>query len=310
MTLASSHARRDTVNHMTSPSTTLRTYAELARITNLPTVITNVLTGCALGIAVSAPSEWNMLIILGVCIAIACFYCAGMALNDLADIAIDRVERPSRPIPSGRVSPRSAATFIAILFGIGLIILSLISLPALLMGGILVSLIIAYDLIHALTPLSVILMGACRGTVYVTAAAAMSWPMDWRVLGVFAAALTIYTILFTNIARSETQQQLDRRKWLSIVIPLIVLAPAVVRWPSHWWWAIVAASAALAWLSRAVSHVFASPPHTRQAVMTWLSGFCLIDAYYLTLLDVPRVALVAAIAFALTVIGHRRIAGT
>lgn len=38
----------------------------------------------------------------------ACLYLAGMALNDYADRDIDAFERPSRPIPSGRVEPRFA----------------------------------------------------------------------------------------------------------------------------------------------------------------------------------------------------------
>ena len=36
-------------------------------------------------------------------------YAAGMALNDLFDLEIDRAERPARPLPSGRVSPAFAA---------------------------------------------------------------------------------------------------------------------------------------------------------------------------------------------------------
>ncbi len=35
--------------------------------------------------------------------ASACLYEAGMALNDVFDVEIDRQERPDRPIPSGRV---------------------------------------------------------------------------------------------------------------------------------------------------------------------------------------------------------------
>lgn len=37
-----------------------------------------------------------------------CLYWAGMALNDYADAAVDSVERPGRPIPSGRVPRRTA----------------------------------------------------------------------------------------------------------------------------------------------------------------------------------------------------------
>lgn len=41
-----------------------------------------------------------------------CLYWAGMALNDYADATIDAVERPERPVPSGRV-PRSTALAVA-----------------------------------------------------------------------------------------------------------------------------------------------------------------------------------------------------
>ena len=41
----------------------------------------------------------------GLVAASSCLYLAGMALNDYADREVDAVERPGRPIPSGRVSP-------------------------------------------------------------------------------------------------------------------------------------------------------------------------------------------------------------
>ena len=42
-------------------------------------------------------------------LASVCLYWAGMALNDWADRDLDAVERPERPIPSGRVAPRAGA---------------------------------------------------------------------------------------------------------------------------------------------------------------------------------------------------------
>ncbi len=41
----------------------------------------------------------------GLTAASSCLYLAGMALNDYADREVDAVERPGRPIPSGRVTP-------------------------------------------------------------------------------------------------------------------------------------------------------------------------------------------------------------
>ena len=44
----------------------------------------------------------------GVAASSVLLYWAGMALNDYADREIDAKERPNRPIPSGRISPRTA----------------------------------------------------------------------------------------------------------------------------------------------------------------------------------------------------------
>lgn len=49
-----------------------------------------------------------------------CLYWAGMALNDYADAAVDSVERPERPVPSGRVPRRTALTVATGLTGAGL----------------------------------------------------------------------------------------------------------------------------------------------------------------------------------------------
>lgn len=46
---------------------------------------------------------------------------AGNAVNDYYDREIDAVNRPSRPLPSGRISPRSALTYSLLLFVAGCI---------------------------------------------------------------------------------------------------------------------------------------------------------------------------------------------
>ncbi|WP_255345610.1 SCO3242 family prenyltransferase [Streptomyces chartreusis] len=49
-----------------------------------------------------------------------CLYWAGMALNDYADAAVDGVERPDRPVPSGRVPRRTALAVAGGLTAVGL----------------------------------------------------------------------------------------------------------------------------------------------------------------------------------------------
>src|SRR5688500_19334903 len=56
----------------------------------------------------------------GLACASVCLYWAGMAANDWADRDLDAVERPDRPIPSGRVSPSAALGVAAALTAAGL----------------------------------------------------------------------------------------------------------------------------------------------------------------------------------------------
>ena len=71
-------------------------HLSLARVSNSPTVVTNVLAGAALAGGQGAPAALLAL-------AMVLFYTAGMYLNDLCDLARDRRERPERPLPSGLI---------------------------------------------------------------------------------------------------------------------------------------------------------------------------------------------------------------
>jgi len=82
---------------MTPPRSRARTWLLLARVSNLPTVWTNVLAGI---VVAGAPLAW----FLPAAAAASLFYTGGMCLNDAFDADIDTVERPDRPIPAGDVS--------------------------------------------------------------------------------------------------------------------------------------------------------------------------------------------------------------
>ena len=286
---------------------TVKNYAELGRISNLPTCATNVLVGCAAGAGAAALPP---LTVVTVALAISLLYVAGMALNDAVDAESDRKDRRERPIPSGRISRRAAFTFVSATSSLGLALLAACGLPALGMGLVLAAVIVAYDVCHKAHAATVVLMGACRGLVYLVAAAAFSWPLRAMPIVPLATAISLYTILFTIIARAETQAGLGRISRLSLVLPLTVLPVAIVQHDTHWLPAILAGLMLLLWLLRSAFCALAKPPRTIHAVLGWLSGFCLVDAYLLTLLGRPQLALAAVFCFLLTVCGHRRILGT
>jgi hypothetical protein len=154
-------------------------------------------------------------------------------------------------------------------------------------------------------------MGACRGLVYVVAAAAVAWPpgVGWPVTATLAAAIAGYTVLITVVARAETKASVGGRRWLALLMLVVAVAPAAVVWPPTGL-TPVGIAAVGAWLAVSARHAFARPPRTGLAVMGWLAGMCLVDALYLLVLGRPGLALIAAGCFALTVLGHRRILGS
>ena len=92
-------------------------YAQLARISNLPTCATNVMVGAALG-SVGQTFPWPTVVVLS--LAIGLFYVAGMAMNDVFDLKFDRTENPHRPIPQGRLTQAEASRFVAVSIVLGL----------------------------------------------------------------------------------------------------------------------------------------------------------------------------------------------
>ncbi len=92
----------------------------LGRVSNLPTVWTNVLVG----MVICGGASRIGLLLAGL-VSMSLFYTAGMFLNDAFDRQTDLRERRERPIPAGEVS--AGAVFTA---GFGMLLLALLVLVA------------------------------------------------------------------------------------------------------------------------------------------------------------------------------------
>jgi 4-hydroxybenzoate polyprenyltransferase len=132
--------------------------------------------------------------------ASACLYLGGMALNDYADRDLDAVERPERPVPSGRVSPRQALAVGAGLTAAGVVVAGLaggrrslaVALP-------LAACVWTYDLVAKDRPVGPLVMSACRGLDVLLGAA----PTGLRPALPAAAALAAHTLGLTALSRGE-----------------------------------------------------------------------------------------------------------
>jgi 4-hydroxybenzoate polyprenyltransferase len=90
-------------------------------------------------------------------------YGGGVVFNDVFDAKLDAVERPERPIPSGRASLQGATVLGIVLLLIGIVAASFVSaFSGVLAAGIAV-LALVYDKYGKHTALGPINMGLCRG---------------------------------------------------------------------------------------------------------------------------------------------------
>ncbi|MEU1212056.1 SCO3242 family prenyltransferase [Streptomyces sp. NPDC005790] len=118
----------------------LRAWAELLRVSALFSVPGDALAGAA---AVGLRPGRGTALAVGTSL---CLYEAGMALNDWADREEDAVDRPHRPIPSGRVAPEAALAVAGALTAAGLTLAARAGRPALAVATGLAATVWAYDL--------------------------------------------------------------------------------------------------------------------------------------------------------------------
>jgi 4-hydroxybenzoate polyprenyltransferase len=249
--------------------------------------------------------------VCGLIAGIAVMYTAGMFLNDAFDADFDRAHRPERPIPSGE------ATLLGV-FGSGFLFMALglvlVVAAATQAGGAtaafgsgvtLAAVIVVYDRWHKENAFGPLLMGVCRMLAYVTAALAVSGSANPAVIGAAVVALC-YLIGLTYIAKQETLGRVGNL-WplVFLAAPFIYKFPAACRDPAS----AVVFVALLAWVLYALSFLRAGHRAIGKAVGYLIAGICLMDALFVAELR-PFLALLAAVAFVLTLCLHRVVPGT
>lgn len=135
-----------------------------------------------------------------------CLYWTGMILNDFFDRDVDAQERPGRPIPSGRVSAKTALALALVLNLAGLGIASLVGNNSLLIAAALTATVWLYDGTLKKTPLAPLVMGSCRFFNVMLGASASPTGELWCLPQVHVAAgFGIYIVGLTWFARQEAK---------------------------------------------------------------------------------------------------------
>jgi 4-hydroxybenzoate polyprenyltransferase len=205
-------------------SVKIKGWITLMRPPNLPTVPGDPLAGLCLAGGIPG---WN---ILGLAVAALLLYCAGLILNDVADIAIDRRERPKRPLPSGKMTRKNARRAGLAAGLAGVCVAGTMGLAALGAGALLFALVLVYTFV---TPrgsaIGLLTLGLCRA-MSVGLGIAAATPANLPGPALFAAGgVGGYIIAVSWLAAGETRtRRLDGRRWAPLAMAALVLGGVII----------------------------------------------------------------------------------
>ncbi len=213
----------------------LLAYLQLCRFAAVFTAMADIFLGYLLAHAEGFEYLRDFGFLLG---SSSCLYLAGMVFNDVFDRQDDILERPKRPLPSGRVSVREAVTIGTCLVVAGLAFSVAAGVPSALVAVLLTACIFLYDGVLKSTRIGPIAMGTCRflnvilgaSTAKLVTGESTAWSMPQLEV---AAGLGIYIAGVTWFSRYEARES---PRWhlagslMVVNLGLTVLIGFVLHW--------------------------------------------------------------------------------
>jgi len=197
-------------------------FLRLTRPANIVTAISDILAGAAIaGFTGGMPELPSVLLLIAATIGL---YGGGVVFNDVFDAALDRVERPERPIPSGLISEKDGALLGSSLLMVGVVAATVLALnPS---GVIAIAIAIAallYDKWgkhhYFIGPLN---MGICRGLNLLLGMSLV--PAVLYQYGYLAAVPILYIASITMISRGEVHGGKSKTILFAALLYLVVIA--------------------------------------------------------------------------------------
>lgn len=197
------------------------------RPANIVTAIADIVAGIIISGYLASP-PYSLLPVFLLVLATIGLYGGGVVFNDVFDAALDKIERPERPIPSGLISKQSASVLGGLLLLMAVIAAAFVHQEELLSLPVLLAVIIAISALvydkwgkhHSL--LGPINMGLCRGfNLLLGMSIAPAAVMQYWWLGIFPV---IYIAAITMISRDEVSGGKKKTLYAAAFLYLIVLS--------------------------------------------------------------------------------------
>jgi len=278
----------------------LRPWLQLIRLPNLFTAAADIFAGYWLAtqrVAISPQFIAGLITSMGL-------YAAGIIFNDIHDVEIDRAERPARPLPSGRISIRSAwrgaITIVVLSLAAALAAahlsscsiatkqtcpLAIVNSPIVYLWPALLVTILLYDFALKATILGPIAMGACRILNFTLGLALVPdrFTQFSLPLILVLAAFWLYVASLTYFGRDEAGQSSRGRLtlgFIGILLSLLVLGAVCITESDFNAFTSILWLALLIHLFRVCRRVIRtpSPAFMQYAMKTLILGIVVFDA--------------------------------
>ena len=196
----------------------LKPYLQLTRPANLVTAIADILAGMA--IAQFTFSDFSPALLV---LSTLGLYGGGVVMNDVFDAKLDAVERPERPIPSGKVPLTQAATMGISLLLLGIIAAGAFNLQSGMIAVVVAMLTVLYNRFakhHVF--FGPLVMGMCRGGNLILGMSVLPESFQqWAFIAIFPI---MYIGAITLISQDEVHGGKKRTLYIAAFLYLAVLA--------------------------------------------------------------------------------------
>jgi len=300
--------------------TQFKTLLTVGRVSNLPTVWTNVLAAVILSQAsFTLAGEVSFYAISWTLLALSLIYIAGMYLNDAFDADWDRKQGNMRPIAKGDIALKTVWGI-----GVSLLILSVLVLSAIyaLTGSgihhwyeylygffaalFLAAMIVSYNCYHKQFAHSAFIMGACRLSVYLIAALLLTEITHLVVIA--AVSLLLYIAGLTYLAAHEHKNKITRFWPLLLLFSPVFVGLMNGNDEIYFWFFLSFFLASIG--KHAYRILFSEKVNVKACIGGLLSAIPLVDGLLLASVNAVIPSLICFVVFLLVPCLHRWVSGT
>jgi len=205
----------------------LKPYLQLTRPANLVTAVADILAGMA--IAQFTFSDFSPVPLV---ISTIGLYGGGVVMNDVFDAKLDSIERPERPIPSGKVPLQSATMMGISLLFLGILSAAMFSFQSGIIAIVIALLTVVYNrFAKHHTVLGPVTMGMCRGGNLILGMSVL--PESIQRWGLIALLPIAYIGAITLISQDEVHGGKRRTLYIAAILYAVVLTAQLVISQKH-----------------------------------------------------------------------------